>query len=228
MEVGPTDADILWRFDMRDELGVFPHNITSSSPLVVGDTVYATTSNGQDWSHVNIPSPKAPALIALNKHTGELIGEEGSGISTRLMHSNWSSPAFVKTNKGGVLVFGAGDGFCYGFDPKAVPDEDGFRVFKELWRYDCNPRSYRFEEDGTPRRYATYDGPSEVIATPVVYKGRVYVTTGQDPEHGEGVGRLSCIDPTRRGDISKTGAVWTYRAIERSISTPAIAEGLIY
>ena len=34
---GETDADIIWVFDMREELGVFPHNIASSSVLVVGD-----------------------------------------------------------------------------------------------------------------------------------------------------------------------------------------------
>jgi len=26
------DADIIWMYDMRDQLGVFPHNVTSSSP----------------------------------------------------------------------------------------------------------------------------------------------------------------------------------------------------
>ena len=55
-----TDADIIWTYDMRKELGVFPHNITSSSPLLIGDKLYVTTSNGQDWSHVNIPAPRAP------------------------------------------------------------------------------------------------------------------------------------------------------------------------
>jgi outer membrane protein assembly factor BamB len=30
----------------------------------------------------------------------------------------------------------------------------------------------------------------------------VYVAVGEDPEHGEGVGHLWCIDPTKRGDVS--------------------------
>ena len=29
-----------------------------------------------------------------------------------------------------------------------------------------------------------------------------YVAVGQDPEHGEGIGHLWCIDPTKRGDVS--------------------------
>ncbi len=55
--LGPTDADIIWVYDMIDELGVFPHNASNSSPLIVGDLVYVCTSNGQDWTHVNVPSP---------------------------------------------------------------------------------------------------------------------------------------------------------------------------
>ena len=49
------------------------------------------------------------------------------------------------------------------------------------------------------------DGPSEVNATPVFWKNRVYVAVGQDPEHGEGVGNLNCIDATKTGDVTKTG-----------------------
>ena len=75
------DADIIWMYDMRDQLGVFPHNVTSSSPVIVGDTIYVATSNGVDWSHTNIPSPLSPSWIALNKKTGELVGEDGSGAS---------------------------------------------------------------------------------------------------------------------------------------------------
>ncbi|MDF1665666.1 MAG: PQQ-binding-like beta-propeller repeat protein, partial [Planctomycetota bacterium] len=38
------DGDILWIYDLREELGVFPHNITSSSILVAGDTLFVNTS----------------------------------------------------------------------------------------------------------------------------------------------------------------------------------------
>ena len=36
-----------------------------------------------------------------------------------------------------------------------------------------------------------------VVATPILYDGRVYVATGQDAEHAAGVGALYCIDPTK-------------------------------
>lgn len=228
IEAGPADADIIWRFDMREEMGVFPHNITSSSILIVGDRLYVTTSNGQDWSHVNIPAPFAPALICLDKNTGELLGEENSGISQRMLHCNWSSPCYGEANGKGMVFFGAGDGFCYAFDPVPAASEDGFNYLKEIWRFDCNPPEHRTKEDGKPFKYPDPNGPSEVIATPVFHNNKIYIAVGQDPEHGDGVGQLSCIDATGSGDLSKTGKVWADGTIRRTMSTASIADGLLY
>ncbi len=228
IELGETDADILWRYDMREELGIFPHNVTSTSPLVVGDMVYVATSNGVDWSHINIPSPLAPAMIALNKHTGELAGEEGAGISQRVMHCNWSSPSYVESEGRPMVIFGAGDGYTYGFGVEPKPDEDGFLILPELWRVDCNPPEYRFDADGNPIKYATAPGPSEIISTPVIYDDKVYISIGQDPEHGEGVGALTCIDPNQTGDVTDSAIIWQFKGVDRSISTASVHDGLVY
>ena len=228
VELNPeTDADIIWRYDMRNELGVFPHNITSCSPLVVGDKVYTATSNGVDWSHTNIPNPRAPALIALDKETGELVGEEDAGISKRLLHANWSSPAYGEVNGKGMIFFGAGDGYCYAFEPEPVENEQGFGILQEIWRFDV-AAPYRTTESGEPIDYPRPGGPSEIIATPVFHNNRVYVAIGQDPEHGTGLGRLVCIDASQSGDITTGGAVWSFDEIERSISTVSIADGRVY
>ena len=218
LDVGPTDADILWVYDMREELGVFPHNVASSSVLVHGDKVFATTSNGQDWSHLNIPSPRSPALVCLDKLTGEYRGEELSGISERLMHCNWSSPAVGSVNGADAVIFGAGDGWLYAFDPspKALEDDPEIRQLPERWRYNVVPERY-FEH-----KYPAADGPSEVIATPVIYKGRAYVAIGQDPEHGEGVGNLACLELDQKGEVARDKAVWTFDKINRTISTVSI------
>ncbi|HLE62859.1 MAG TPA: PQQ-binding-like beta-propeller repeat protein, partial [Pyrinomonadaceae bacterium] len=69
---GDFNGDVVWRFDMIEEVGSLPHNLANSSPVSYGDLIFVSTSNGQDESHVNIPSPKAPALIAVNKKTGKL------------------------------------------------------------------------------------------------------------------------------------------------------------
>jgi outer membrane protein assembly factor BamB len=216
------DADIIWMYDMRDELGVFPHNVTSSSALVVGDIVYVATSNGVDWSHTNIPSPLSPSWIALDKNTGELIGEDGSGASANALHAAWSSLTYGKVDGKDMLIWGGTDGFCYGYPNKTEKDPDGYELFKPAWKVDCNEPHYRKDKNGKKVPYATPPGPSELIGTPVLYDGKVYCAIGQDPEHGDGVGRLSCID------ASNGKVLWKYTDVGRTISTMSVADDLVY
>ena len=219
-------ADILWIYDMREELGVFPHNVSSCSPLVVDDLLYVSTSNGVDWSHNNIPAPFSPALVALNKTTGELVGEEVSQVSERVLHASWSSPAYGDINGTPLIIWGGGDGICYGFEPKPVVGSEGYEILNEVFRYDANPPEYRMKE-GKPIKYATYPGPSEIISTVVVHDNKAFALIGQDPEHGDGVGMLSAIDASMKGDITGK-AIWTYKDIGRTVSTPSIYNGMIF
>jgi outer membrane protein assembly factor BamB len=204
---GETNADIVWKFDMMEEVGSLPHNLANSSPVMYGDLIFVSTSNGQDESHVNIPSPKAPAIIAINKKTGKLVWEDNS-VEDRILHGQWSSPT-VGTIGGVVqLIHGQGDGWIRGYEALTG---------KKLWEFDTNPKDSVWPKTR-----------NELISTPVVYQDRVYISNGQDPEHGEGVGHMYCIDATKRGDITQSGLVWHYDKIRRSISTPAIKDGLVY
>ncbi len=222
IEPGSKDADIIWRYDMIDELGVFPHNASDCAPLIVGDAVYVNTSNGQDWTHQNIPSPNAPSLIALNKRTGEFLGEDDAKIGPRILHGQWSSPSAGVVNGRPLVFFGGGDGVCYAFDAKPVKEDDT-SFLKKVWWYDCNPPERK------KVKYPEADGPSEINSTPVFWKNRIYVAIGQDPEHGEGVGNLTCIDATKTGDVTGSAKIWSYDKIHRSISTVAITDdGLLF
>ncbi len=201
------DADVVWMFDMIEEVGAFPHNLANSSPVSHGDLVYVMTSNGQDESHVNIPSPKAPALIALNKQSGKLVWEDNS-VLDKILHGQWSSPS-IGTIGGVVQVVNAqGDGWVRGYEALTG---------KKLWEFDTNPK-----DSAWPKTR------NEVISTPVIVDNVVYISNGQDPEHGEGVGHAYAIDATKQGDLTESGRLWHYDKIRRSISTPAVHDGLIY
>jgi outer membrane protein assembly factor BamB len=226
-KIGPKDADIIWVYSMIDELGVFPHNASNCSVLIRGDLIYVCTSNGQDWTHVNVPAPNAPSLIALNKKTGQLAGEDTVGIGTRLFHGQWSSPSAGKVGDQWQIFFGGGDGVCYAFDPTPAKEGDT-DVLKKVWSFDCNPPGRKMK-DGKPIKYPAPEGPSEINATPVFWKNRVYVAVGQDPEHGEGVGILTCIDATKKGDVTGTAKLWSFDQINRSIATVSITpDGLLF
>ncbi len=204
---GPNDADLIWSFDMMKEVGSYPHNLSNSSPVIWGDLVFVATSNGQDESHVNIPSPKAPAIIALNKNTGKLAWADNS-VEDRILHGQWSTPSAGTIGGVDQVVSAQGDGWVRGYEAATG---------KKLWEFDTNPKDSVWPKNR-----------NEMIGTPVIFEDRVYIANGQDPEHGEGVGHLYCIDATKRGDISQSGAVWHYDKIRRSISTVSIADGLLY
>jgi outer membrane protein assembly factor BamB len=204
---GEVNADVVWTFDMIEEVGSLPHNLANSSPVANGDLIFVSTSNGQDESHVNVPSPKAPAIIAVNKKTGKLAWEDNS-VNEKILHGQWCSPT-VGTIGGVVqVVHGQGDGWIRGYEAQTG---------KKLWEFDTNPKDSVWPKTR-----------NEVISTPVIYDNKVYIANGQDPEHGEGVGHMYCIDATQRGDITKTGMVWHFDKIRRSISTPAIKDGIVY
>jgi outer membrane protein assembly factor BamB len=204
---GINDPDIIWMFDMMEEVGSFPHNLSNSSPVAYQNLLYVSTSNGQDESHVNVPSPRAPSIVALDKTTGKLVWEDNS-VEDRILHGQWSTPTVGEI--GGVMqvVHAQGDGWVRGYE--AISG-------KKLWEFDTNPKDSVWPKTR-----------NEVISTPVIVDGVVYISNGQDPEHGEGVGHAYAIDGTKRGDITKEGRIWHYDKIRRSISTPAIKDGIIY
>ena len=74
----------------------------------------------------------------------------------------------------------------------------------------------------------TFVGMSEIIGTPVFFRNRIYLAIGRDPAHGRGRGALHCIDATKTGDITKTGKIWSYQGLDRTLSTASIADGLLY
>jgi len=230
----------IWRYDMIGELKVWPQDASNCSVLVHGDLLYVYTSNGVDRSHVKVPSPLAPSLIVLDKHTGRLVAFDDEKIGTRMLHGEWSSPSLGEVNGRTLIFYGGGDGLCYAFEAlKSIPPT--LVPLKKVWWFDCNPPQYKIH-NGKPVDYrsgdvrehkgnkndGTFIGPSEIIATPVFCNNRVYVATGQDPLHGRGKGMLSCIDATRTGDATITGMVWRYDGLERSLSTVSVADGLLY
>lgn len=207
------DEDIVWRFDMMDELDVFPHNLATCSPLVVDSLVFVVTSNGVDETHINIPSPDAPSFIALNKNTGELVWEDNSP-GENILHGQWSSPAYGVINGKSQVIFPGGDGWLYSLVPE---------THELIWKFDCNPKDAIWELGGVGTR-------NNIVATPVIYDNKVYISVGQDPEHGEGIGHLWAIDATKTGDVTEKAVVW-HRGGEdyhRSMSTVAIHNDLLY
>jgi outer membrane protein assembly factor BamB len=186
------EADVVWQFDMMEELGVFQHNMSNCSPAVWGEVLFVCTSNGVDATHFNVPSPRSPSFIALNKVTGELLWTDSSPMDN-ILHGQWASPAVGVLGGVPQVIFPGGDGWVYSF--RADKWDDAERSPILLWMFDANLKKSVWRLGGR-------GGRNNIIAFPVIYDQSVYIAVGQDPEHGEGAGRLWCLDPTLRGDVS--------------------------
>lgn len=195
-----------WTLDMIGKLGVFPHNISDCSPLLVGDHLWVVTSNGVDAGHINVPAPAAPSFIKVDKNNGKVLWQDNTPTASLvnqkekiaanffkklvnrgelIQHGQWANPAYAKVNGVEQIVFPGGDGWIRAFDPQG----------QLIWKFDCNPKDAKYELAGKGNR-------SDFIGTPVIYKNRVYIGVGQDPEHRTGVGHFWCIDMTKKGDVS--------------------------
>lgn len=189
--VNKMEADVIWSVNMMGPpMNISQHNMCSCSVTAVGDILFVNTSNGLDESHINLPRPEAPSFIALDKNTGKLLWSDSSP-GNNILHGQWSSPTVGMLGGVPQAIFAGGDGWVYSF--KADKGNDGKPEL--LWKFDANPKTSEWILGGRGTR-------NNIIATPVIYDGLVYVAVGQDPEHGEGEGHLWCIDPTKRGDVS--------------------------
>jgi outer membrane protein assembly factor BamB len=201
------DADIIWKLDMMQELGVYQHNMANSSPVIWGNLVFLETSNGQAENHEKVFSPQAPSFIAVDKHSGKVVWQDNSP-GDHILHGQWSSPALGEVNGIMQVFFPGGDGWLYGFNGLTG---------EKLWKFDLNPKNAVWPKTRNCG-----------VSTPVFYENKIFIATGQDPEHGAGPGHMYGIDPTKSGDITESGRIWHNDKVHRSISTAAIADGLVY
>jgi outer membrane protein assembly factor BamB len=244
-------ARVVWSYDMWTRLKVFPCDAANGCAVIDGDLLYVNTSNGIDRNmplakekYRKIPSPDAPNLIVLEKNTGRLVATDGTPITKFLLHGQWSSVSLGTVDGRKLIFFGGGDSRCYAFEAlRSVPQKPV--KLKTVWSCDCIPDEYKSlggldwithycagdkrKPDGmNTKSDGTYVGLSEIIGTPVFYRNRIYVAIGRDPEHGRGRGALHCIDASQTGDITKTGRIWTYQGLDRTLCTVSIADGLLY
>jgi outer membrane protein assembly factor BamB len=202
------DADVIWVVDMMKDLGVSPHNMSSCSITAAGDVIFVCTSNGIDEEHKFVPAPEAPSFLAMDKNTGKVLWTDNSP-GKNIHHGQWSSPAYAEIDGQPQVIFGGGDGWVYSFDPRGGDDGKS----RLLWKFDTNPKDAKLELMGKGTR-------NDCIATPVVYDGLVYIATGQDPDHGEGVGYLWCIDPAKFIDGRDVSAELAFNAQDPNTPIP--------
>lgn len=188
----PQEADVIWQFDLMRELGVSPKAMSGCSPTTDGKRLFVVTSNGTGENNIDTPNPNAPSFVCLDLQTGQLLWSARDAFAAR--DCQWSGPSLgtfrdAQGRPQTHVIFPGSDGWLYGYDPQG----DGQGRPRLLWKFDCNPKSSRYQLGGHGRRNLH-------VSMPVVHGERVFVATGRNPEAGEGPADLWCIDPAGHTD----------------------------
>jgi outer membrane protein assembly factor BamB len=239
-----TDADILWLYDLDEQLNVKLHDAYSGTPLLLGDQLWISTSHAEGkyksptWRpnyYKHGDRPKAPNLAVFDAESGKLLAHDDLTIPT-VYHGQWSTPTAGRVEGKWQVFWGDGYGVLHAFDASQVAgDSDKPVILKEAWRFDCNPRQYREKPDGSGYGYDHHSakGPSEIIATPVFRNGLVYIAIGRDFMYNDrksqkgrsvGDGMLWCLDPAAE---ASDRVVWSTDKVHRTLSTVAISGDLL-
>ena len=228
MQPGPLDADILWLLDLRTAAGVRPHDSAHSSILLDGQYLYVNTSNGLRSKHDGVDKPNAPSLVAVDKATGRLVAREREGMSKRIFHSTWSSPASGEVDGRRLVFFAGGDGVVYAFDALKPTERPAAEVesLQCVWRFDCDPTAPKKNIHSYIRNRR--ESPSNIKSMPVFHDGRIYVTVGGDIWWGKHEAWLKCFDASGTGDLTETALRWSYPLERHCCSTPSVHDGLAY
>src|SRR5207248_2744141 len=164
-------AKLIWKFDMMEEVGSEPHNMSNSSPVSYGDLIFVSTSNGQDESHVHIPSPRAPSIIAVNKQTGKLAWEDNS-VGDRILHGEGVGHLYAidGTKRGDITQSGR----IWHYDKIRRSISTG-AVYKGLLFYADFSGFLHCLDANTGKPYWVHDMLAAVWGSPMVIDGKVYL-----------------------------------------------------
>ncbi|MDO8628942.1 MAG: PQQ-binding-like beta-propeller repeat protein, partial [Phycisphaerales bacterium] len=226
LEPGPLDADILWTFNLTTEAGIWSHDAAHSSILIRGDHLYLNSGTGVDNTHKKIRTPDAPSLVVLDKKTGRYLARDNERIAPNIFHCTWSSPSLGVVNGRELIFFAGGNGIVYAFEPLATGPTTSLAYLRKVWQFDFDPTAPKEEV----HRYNSNrrEGPSNIYGMPVLHRDRIYIAGGGDLFWGKNEAWLKCIDPAGTGDITRTGEVWSYPLMKHTVSTAAVADGLVF
>lgn len=228
---------VVWSLDLCQKFGVTPRacmiacHATHCSIASHGDLLYVNTTHAHGFDP-KVPPVEAPSLLCLQKVDGAVRWQDT--VSDPTIRHSYGSPLVATIGGRPQVIAGRGDGWARGFDAQTGAP---------LWRLDMNLK-------GPPRQWTSRLARGEQISIPVLHEGRVYIAVGNETEALSGPGRVVCMDPTRRGDISSqvlatdgtvcanpdSGVIWEFTGeadgqdesslMHKSLGSVAVHEGL--
>ncbi len=223
LEPGPTDADIVWLFDMPREAGTWPHDNAHTSILIRGPHLYVNTGTGVDNTHKKIRTPDAPSLLVLDKATGRVVAREDEHLAPHIFHAAWAAPAMGKVNGRELIFHSGGDGIVRAFEPVPADASPGeVHKLKKVWQYEIDPNAPK--ETAVDHVFTSNkkEGPSDFYGAPVLHEGKLFVAGGGDIWWGKLECWAKCLDAATGQEL------WSHPLNKHVLSTPAVRDGLVF
>jgi outer membrane protein assembly factor BamB len=169
-ELQATDADILWRLDIRKETGALFHDAYCCTPLIQDGNLWVTTNHRVGSKLPEHLQPAAtrkvgaklrryvgkdiPNLLVLDKRTGRLLARDRTKVEI-CFHGAWSSPSMGVVNGRPLVFWGDGYGVLHAYRPPGPSADGRLQDLVEVWKADVNPPEFRRDSSGKAYPYPT-------------------------------------------------------------------------
>jgi len=246
--LGPTDADVIWLYDMHEKLKCRPHDTNNTDILVHDGLLYVKTGNAPDSSHVRVLNPEAPSLLVLDLATGKPLARDDFDIGSDISHGQWCNPTLIHRKGKSYILYGGGNGTLYCIEtpnrarllaalPGSGAEHTGNTLprLPTLWKFRGDPRAQPGSPEPVPPFVMGVGSPSYTCLPPPRYDENldmVFMIFGHDAWNGARPFRswLAAIHfPDGGGDITRTALAWGTPNIEGgAITPPLLDDGLFY
>ncbi len=232
------DADIIWCFDMLQELGIRQHDAANASIVAHDGLLYLNSGNGLNDTYTAVENPEAPSLLVIDAETGRPLAQDDRWVGNDVVHGQWSSPSIGTVGEKTYVFFGGGNARLYAFEAlkrdalwAEVEKTGSLSRISPKWSFNGQQGAREGEE--APFRVGKGSPTFTCQPAPVFCDGRVYAIFGTEGWVGEKPRKseVVCIDITDdlSGDITKMAKIWSTGLIDGGVLTaPTVAEGLTY
>lgn len=185
---------VLWSHSMHEEFGLLSTYGGRTNFPIVFENLVIISSVMTGWGEYARPNHR---FIAFDKNDGKIVWVSG----TRPLpdDTTYSTPTLGVLGGQTQMVFGAGDGGLYSFQP---------RTGREVWKYNMSKRGMN--------------------VSPVIDGDKVYMCQSEENLDDNSMGSVVALTGTGKGVVDKTNIVWRTKEIMVGKSSPVIVDGRIY
>ena len=187
-------GEVIWSIPMHERFGLLSTYGGRTNFPIIADDLVIISAVMIGWGDTAKPCHR---FVAFDKRSGEVVWF--SGTRELPEDTTYSAPAITTLGGQKALVFGAGDGSVWAFQP---------RTGRPIWYFDLSRRGLN-----TP---------------PLVADNRVYMGHSEENIEGTEMGAVVAIEGIGSNDISSTNRIWIQEGLMDGRSAPLLIGDRLY